>query len=232
MTRIHDQARTQTNRPDDSRKRDDARRPERGRRDERSSFADRLREQRGDARQAKGARGEDTRARSEQARAHESSDEHLDTTHQDPQKASSKEREAPAEPREDDTREQERQDAQHETTAHVEVLHEVRTEQRVEVSAGEQVAEGQRADLESVVEAMVEACHVGQDAEGRKVMVMELAVPGRGRLLARLRRTRQGVRVQLRTDDASLKRELTSARGELLDAARAKGAKLLSVDVA
>ncbi|MEM1350290.1 MAG: hypothetical protein AAGI01_17150 [Myxococcota bacterium] len=196
------------------------------------SFADRLRERRGEPREGTRTGGTPRGDGAHEAQTTAGIDERNDRGREATQRTALDEGAAAASRGHEDAGEQDLRDAHHETTAHVEAMHEARAAHHVEVSAGEEVAEGLRANLDAVVDAMVEACHMGQDAEGRKVIVLELMVPGRGRLLARLRRTRQGVRVQLRAEDKGFARELNQARGELLEGARSRGAKLLSVDVA
>lgn len=86
--------------------------------------------------------------------------------------------------------------------------------------------------VEQIVDRMVEAVHVGQDERARRVVLIDVVVPGMGRLRARLKRTRQGVEVRLRAEAPELTRLLRGQRAEIMDTARARGIEMTKVEIA
>ncbi len=86
-------------------------------------------------------------------------------------------------------------------------------------------------EVDTVVQEMVEACYVGEDAQARKVVMLEIALPGRGMVRARIRREKDGIHVRLRAKDPSTKELLRSHKDELLQGAKARGVDLKGVDV-
>ncbi|WP_430687893.1 hypothetical protein [Lujinxingia sediminis] len=94
----------------------------------------------------------------------------------------------------------------------------------------EGVGEGP-AELGEIVEAMVKAAQAGEDAQGRKVMFLELDVPGRGTLRVRLLKEHDGYAVRMRASDEGLARELLSAQSEMVRGAGARGVRFNAVEV-
>lgn len=90
---------------------------------------------------------------------------------------------------------------------------------------------GGPAELGEIVEAMVKAAQVGEDAQGRKVMFLELDVPGRGTLRVRLLKEHDGYAVRMRASDEGLARELLSAQSEMVRGAGARGVRFNAVEV-
>ncbi|RAL23938.1 hypothetical protein DL240_07260 [Lujinxingia litoralis] len=86
-------------------------------------------------------------------------------------------------------------------------------------------------ELGEVVEQMVRAAQVGEDAQGRRVMFLELEVPGRGMLKVRLLREHDGFSVRMRASDEGLARDLLRWKGEMVRAAGERGVKLNGVAV-
>lgn len=107
-------------------------------------------------------------------------------------------------------------------------------------AAGEEIgaarqAEGARArppEMDALVDRLVEALHVGRDARARKVMLLDVQVPGRGGVRVRLRRRGQEVEVRLRADNDELRRELGQRREALRESARQRGVIFASIEVA
>lgn len=86
--------------------------------------------------------------------------------------------------------------------------------------------------LDQIVDKMVEAVHVGQDERARRVVMMDVVVPGMGRLRVRLKRTRQGVEVRLRAEAPELTKLLRTHKSELMDSARGRGLEMTRVEIA
>ncbi|TXD36093.1 hypothetical protein FRC98_13285 [Lujinxingia vulgaris] len=102
------------------------------------------------------------------------------------------------------------------------------------VEVGEAKSEevgGGPAELGEIVEAMVKAAQVGEDAQGRKVMFLELDVPGRGTLRVRLLKEHDGYAVRMRASDEGLARELLSSQSEMVRGAGARGVRLNAVEI-
>lgn len=79
---------------------------------------------------------------------------------------------------------------------------------------------------------IVEACHVGQDQRQRKVVMLDVQLPGRGRIRARLRHSASGVEVRLRADNPELSALLKRHKGALHERARERGLSLSRVEIA
>lgn len=73
---------------------------------------------------------------------------------------------------------------------------------------------------------------VATDIHRRRVIMLRVAVEGRGDVHIRLRRGACGVEVRLRTDDPSLRSELRTRRTELEARARAAGRPLARIEIA
>jgi hypothetical protein len=103
-------------------------------------------------------------------------------------------------------------------------------ELRAEAADSAEGAEAPR-EVDAVVQEMVEACYVGEDAQARKVVMLEIALPGRGMVRARIRRERDGVHVRLRAKDPATKELLRAHKDELMQGAKERGVDLKGVDV-
>lgn len=79
---------------------------------------------------------------------------------------------------------------------------------------------------------LVEACHVGQDQRQRKVVMLDIQLPGQGRIRARLRHSASGVEVRLRADTPALSALLKRHKGALHERARERGLHLSRVEIA
>lgn len=103
---------------------------------------------------------------------------------------------------------------------------------RVEAQAEVEGAAASDPAIDQIVDKMVEAVHVGQDEKARRVVLMDVVVPGMGRLRVRLKRTRQGVEVRLRAEAPELTKLLRSHKSELMESARGRGIEMTRVEVA
>lgn len=88
-----------------------------------------------------------------------------------------------------------------------------------------------RADLQPVFDSIVREVAVAEDVHRRKIIMLDLAVPGRGRVRVRVRRGEHGAQVRFRTDDEGLREELAARRSELTDRARDRGVAIARVEV-
>ncbi len=82
-----------------------------------------------------------------------------------------------------------------------------------------------------MAEQLVQACHVGQDKLARKVMMLDVDVPGKGQMRVRLTRDGDGVNVRMRASDESTRSWLKAHQGQLRDEAAARGVVLKRIDV-
>ncbi len=104
------------------------------------------------------------------------------------------------------------------------------SEVRAEAADATEAAEAPR-EVDAVVQEMVEACFVGEDAQARKVVMLEIALPGRGMVRARIRRERDGVSVRLRAKDPETKELLRAHKDEFVKGASERGVDLKEVDI-
>ncbi|MFU8803804.1 MAG: flagellar hook-length control protein FliK [Bradymonadaceae bacterium] len=84
---------------------------------------------------------------------------------------------------------------------------------------------------QQVAREIVEALHVGHDSHARKVVLVDVHIPGKGNVRIRLRRQGDNVEVRMRTQNEDLARELRSGREDLREAGREKGVKFTSIEV-
>ena len=114
------------------------------------------------------------------------------------------------------------------------VMEQARTDQVANAPAqvnGSSGMTAEQARVHEIAQRLVKAVHVGQDQRARKVVMMDIEVPGYGNLRARLTRQGDGIEVRLRAEDPALSRLLRSQRGTLADQARANGVTLRQIDV-
>ena len=65
----------------------------------------------------------------------------------------------------------------------------------------------------------------------RKVMMLDITVPGRGKVRVRLRREGHGVSVRMRADGEGLRALLRGQRAGMLDAARERGVRFSQLEI-
>ena len=78
---------------------------------------------------------------------------------------------------------------------------------------------------------LVRACQVGTDQQARKVMMLDVRVPGRGSIRVRLRQEGNGISVRMRADNDELKALLRKHQGAMRDAAHEQGVTFSRIDV-
>lgn len=89
-------------------------------------------------------------------------------------------------------------------------------------------------DVRAVVqmaEQLVKACSVGHDARARKVMMLDVEVPGKGEMRVRLTRDGDGVNVRLRASDDATRTWLKAHQGNLRDEAAKQGVVFKRIEV-
>ncbi len=82
-----------------------------------------------------------------------------------------------------------------------------------------------------VARKIVEAVHVGDDAQGRRVVFLDITVPGRGDVRIRLRRDGGGMEVRMRADNDALARSLQQGVADLREEGAEQGIQFTSVQV-
>ncbi|MBA2662362.1 MAG: flagellar hook-length control protein FliK [Bradymonadaceae bacterium] len=88
-----------------------------------------------------------------------------------------------------------------------------------------------RAELAQVVDKIVQAFFVGQDTRSKKIVMMDVQVPGRGSVRVRLSRSGEQVDVRMRADNVELARLLRTHREELREAGTRAGITFASIEV-
>jgi len=119
----------------------------------------------------------------------------------------------------------------------VDALGEMPSPERVDRASGEVGQAGatpesaRREEVRALANKLVDACQVGQDQQARKVMMLDLRVPGRGNIRVRLRQEGNGISVRMRADNDELKSLLRAHQGSLRDAANERGAPFARIDI-
>lgn len=88
------------------------------------------------------------------------------------------------------------------------------------------------ATLATIAARIVESTRRGVDHRGRRTLEMVIALPGQGRLRAKLRRGDRGLAVELAADTLSLRRCLQDHREQLCQRLRRRGLVLRSLRIA
>ncbi len=84
---------------------------------------------------------------------------------------------------------------------------------------------------EKILATIVSEGYVTEDVKGRKVVMMQVDVPGRGTVNMRLWRRSSGVELRMRADDPQLASEIRRNRGRLEAGARDRGIHFSKVEV-
>ena len=85
--------------------------------------------------------------------------------------------------------------------------------------------------LDVVAREILNAVRVGEDATKRRVLFLDVTVPGQGDVRIRLRRDGDGMEVRMRADNDELARNLRSGSDELRERGRDEGINFTSVRV-
>jgi hypothetical protein len=78
---------------------------------------------------------------------------------------------------------------------------------------------------------IVDAIHVGHDQHARKIVMVDVHIPGKGDVRIRLRRQGDDIEVRMRTNSQDLARELRQGRDTLREAGREKGLHFSTIDI-
>lgn len=84
---------------------------------------------------------------------------------------------------------------------------------------------------EKLLATIVNDGYVTEDVKGRKVVMMQVDIPGRGTVNMRLWRRSSGVELRMRADDPKLASEIRRNRGQLESGARDRGIHFSSIEV-
>lgn len=115
---------------------------------------------------------------------------------------------------------------------HVDHQH-VQEQQQVNTQT-ESVAQSSTTDRQAVaqlVDKLVRSCQLGQDQKARRVMLMEVEIPGRGNVHVRLQQQSQGLEVRFRARDEPTAQLLRAHQGQLEEGMRQRGVAVSRVSV-
>ena len=94
-----------------------------------------------------------------------------------------------------------------------------------------EASKGKNAAIEEVARQIVDAVRVGEDSRERRVVFLDVTVPGRGDVRIRLRRDGGGMEVRMRAGNDALARSLQEGVGELRERGADKGISFTSIQV-
>lgn len=109
----------------------------------------------------------------------------------------------------------------------------VQAQQQVNTQT-ESVAQSATTDRQAVaqlVDKLVRSCQLGQDQKARRVMLMEVEIPGRGNVHVRLQQQSQGLEVRFRARDEPTAQLLRAHQGQLEEGMRQRGVAVSRVSV-
>lgn len=86
--------------------------------------------------------------------------------------------------------------------------------------------------VERLIETMVSDGKLGEDASGRKVLMMDIQCPGRGNVRVRLWKKEEGIELRIRADNPELKSLIMMGRSELQSSAKERGVVFSKIEVA
>jgi hypothetical protein len=104
-------------------------------------------------------------------------------------------------------------------------------DQKGEVAQAASPEQARRQEVVELANKLVRACQVGTDQQARKVMMLDVRVPGRGSIRVRLRQEGNGISVRMRADNDELKALLRKHQGAMRDAAHEQGVTFSRIDV-
>lgn len=102
---------------------------------------------------------------------------------------------------------------------------------RPDLQLKEVAKSAESAPTQHIAREIVETLHVGHDAQARKIMLVDVQIPGKGNVRIRLRRQGDNIEVRMRTQDQDLARTLRAGRDELREAGQKKGVNFTSIEV-
>ncbi len=88
-----------------------------------------------------------------------------------------------------------------------------------------------RAEVAELARKLVERAHVGRDASGRQIMLLDLQVPGRGNVRVRLRRRGEGFELRMRPENEDFARDLRREREHFRQSAAENGVEFTSIEI-
>lgn len=106
--------------------------------------------------------------------------------------------------------------------------------ERVGGTEGPGYAEASRRSepaMTEVARQIVNAVRVGEDGQARRVVFLDVTVPGQGDVRIRLRRDGSGMEVRMRADNDALARTLQEGVGQLREKGREKDIQFTSIQV-
>ena len=98
----------------------------------------------------------------------------------------------------------------------------------------QEVAQSSAADRQAVVQLvdkLVRSCQVGHDHKARRVMLMEVEIPGRGQVHVRLQQSSQGMEVRFRARDEPTAQLLRAHQGQLEEGMRQRGVEVQRITI-
>lgn len=88
-----------------------------------------------------------------------------------------------------------------------------------------------REQVAELAKKLVDKAHVGRDASGRQIMLLDLQVPGRGNVRVRLRRRGAGFELRMRPENDELARDLRREREHFRQSAAEQGVDFSSIEI-
>lgn len=88
-----------------------------------------------------------------------------------------------------------------------------------------------REEATRLAHELINQAHVGADAEGRQIMLLDLEVPGRGHVRVRLRRRGDSFELRMRPENQNLARDLRLERETFRQAAAERGVAFSSIEI-
>lgn len=85
--------------------------------------------------------------------------------------------------------------------------------------------------IESIANEMVRAVRVGRDGQRRRVVMLELEIPGRGGLNVRMRRDGEGYDIRMRAERSALGAELKRGTSKMKGAMEERGVAVGSINI-
>ncbi len=88
-----------------------------------------------------------------------------------------------------------------------------------------------RAKVAELADKLVEKAQVGTDAAGRQIMLLDVEVPGRGKVHIRLRKRGGGFELRMRPENEEFARDLRHEREHFRQSAAEHGVDFSSIDI-
>ena len=92
-------------------------------------------------------------------------------------------------------------------------------------------ASSRSGEIEELMTRLLEKMQAGEDARGRKTLVLHIDAGTQGRVAVRMKRDGDGYNVRLRPSDPDFARRLEDAQGDLRRSASKRGLRFTQIDV-